>query len=58
MPKVLPVKVEDLKRQPLKKNLEIEYKRSVTHYNKAIKLDPEIESAYSNRGEAVRHGYT
>ena len=37
---------------------QIEYKRSVTHYNKAIKLDPEIESAYSNRGEAVRHGYT
>ena len=32
-----------------------EYKKSVEHYDNVIKLDPEFETAYSNRGEALLH---
>ena len=32
-----------------------EYKKAIEHYDKAIKLNPEIDLAYCNRGEALLH---
>lgn len=32
-----------------------EYKKAIEHYDKAIKLNPEIDMAYCNRGEALLH---